>query len=788
MEGTYFFSGITVESDDLNNVQDVLSKQIKERALDFFSKGILGKTSDVYVVNGLKNTINIQPFTALTPAGERVKVYKTIKSLALDLRNQETEHRLSQQGEIPDEYFGWTPNIYYDIYVNYIEAYGSPRAHITSGEFYPTRVNPGFEFYALRSEDPVVNAEGEPYLVKIAQVFYDGQALQIYTVGNMDVSTIEGSKIKTTPTTTKTTYYAPTYNPTTLQDHVMCIGSGTPTEKNPHGLSLSDFGADASSVHDHERTLHSSGIIADRSSTESALFIQLNHRTLNGETDSLILYNFTEGEFVQHRGNHANYIYKEPAANTYTKFELVFRSGSYGTGTALADGTYIIGVDVVNKTLVGGFIPTVNGTSTSQIITVYALNTDDARGEEVGQITTMSMEDYNLQNYFDLAKFEFRQIKEPTTIQADVDSNFLTKVDLRLFGSVTADNLQTSKYTTNEVYGGVAKTEDMLDYSKYLVKVKTLTLASGVVLDGSSVLPSGYMSGFKITRLDDTRLLIGPGACRDASNSMDLKLNTAITKTFTSPWLPGGFSSATTGGLVPDILPENMAYRDYHIFIIGRGSDGAVDVAFDTDPSGYNILLGTSTTAIQGYTFVRRVGSFYTVKNSTDNVVLTQFTTIPTGSTLKVIMPNYNLDFGATTYAARTVIPAGIPVIGHFTYRDLRSTFGLHSSMETRTVYYVSGSGLVDILLNNGTLYIDKNLNADDSVLYNVGMLKLTTGAASVSTGTTTLVQAGPAQSVQKDLSSKVDVVKSGTDFVATRMNGVGEIISCIGYTDLRGE
>ena len=82
MEGTYFFSGITVESDDLNNVQDVLSKQIKERALDFFSKGILGKTSDVYVVNGLKNTINIQPFTALTPAGERVKVYKTIKSQA----------------------------------------------------------------------------------------------------------------------------------------------------------------------------------------------------------------------------------------------------------------------------------------------------------------------------------------------------------------------------------------------------------------------------------------------------------------------------------------------------------------------------------------------------------------------------------------------------------------------------------------------------------------------------------------------------------------------------------
>ena len=84
MERAYFFEGQQVAAEDLNAISDTLGEDMKNRTIDFFSKGVIGSNSDVFVLNDLNNTIKIEPFIAYTSDGERINMYKQIRSLAMD--------------------------------------------------------------------------------------------------------------------------------------------------------------------------------------------------------------------------------------------------------------------------------------------------------------------------------------------------------------------------------------------------------------------------------------------------------------------------------------------------------------------------------------------------------------------------------------------------------------------------------------------------------------------------------------------------------------------------------
>ena len=96
-----------------------------------------------------------------------------------------------------------------------------------------------------------------------------------------------------------------------------------------------------------------------------------------------------------------------------------------------------------------------------------------------------------------------------------------------------------------------------------------------------------------------TDIDISPGAARAANNGASILLGSALTKRLQSA---GGWTSGAGGnGLFSGVRAANTWY---HIFLIRRDSDGAVDAGFDTSVSADNRPAG--------YGDYRRLGSIRT--------------------------------------------------------------------------------------------------------------------------------------------------------------------------------
>ena len=143
MDRVYFFDGQSLGAEDLNDGVNRLAENIKQRTVDFFSGGVVGKRTESFVQNDVNSKIKILPFVAYTKDGERIYMYTMISGLALDISSSTTDplqkYRLRQQGDLADEDFGWLLNETYYIYVNYIEKYGKPVEQKSTGKFYPSR-------------------------------------------------------------------------------------------------------------------------------------------------------------------------------------------------------------------------------------------------------------------------------------------------------------------------------------------------------------------------------------------------------------------------------------------------------------------------------------------------------------------------------------------------------------------------------------------------------------------------------------------------------------------------
>ena len=722
MERAFFFSGQQVESEDLNQITETLGEQMKNRTIDFFTKGVVGHDT-TYVVNDTYKTIKINPFVAYTNEGERIYMYKAIKALAMDLTNPE-EKRLTHQGDLADDEFGWSVNTTYDIYVAYVEQPARPRAHTTSGEFFPTRIVSGFEFYAIRpGVDPVVNNQNETPLVRLCRLVFDGEMLHITTEGYIQYSSIDAKKINTDGIFTRPSTYDPTVSgvSTNLQDHIYCIGSGTPSPKNPHGLTPKDIGFEDASMGEHETQLHCSGLVVpDRQSFTSAFFIDVNSSNIEGTPDNLQIHDLEKDEFLQFEGKRLNNY-------AYTGYEAVFiqfTDGHWPTYTPLPEGTYRIGINPTTGKLAISCDKTAAVGRTARITsTSYGDAEND--GTLIETVTIISVAEYSESSLFDLAEFYFTKTKQTSYIKTDFAtslsvSNFITKKDLRTFGTTDPASFKTTKETFTDVL--------TLPYN---VVVDSLSLKNGAIISGEAMLPKSYIQGYTISYASATTIRVMPGICRDDTGARDIVLRSNITKSIIKSWAPGG-SAGAVGGLQNQADSESSNFLSkpggygLHVFAI-MNEAGDVDIALDTHINGSSLYLSTAATL--PYKYKRRIGTVYISHHfgnpdPAEQEYMVPFTSVADGQGLWIIYtrqtplekfyvrnpdsPYYSEDVSNLLYKNNTwqyvYVPPNYQFMGKFGYQIPSGSVSIRRPLAPANLIIVGGYGEVDTHLSTNSL------------------------------------------------------------------------------------
>lgn len=706
MERTYFFAGQRVSQEDMNNIVETLGSEIKHRTVDFFSKGVIGSNNSVFVLNDLNNTVRIEPFVAFNASGERINMYKEIRALGLDL-TKENEHRLRQQGSLDPVNFGWNRDIPYDIYVNYIEKAGRPQAQYTTGKFYPTRVYTGFEFWAIDSnttDQELLNTVKS--MVRLCRLTYDGVNVNINSAGYLDFSSVDASKVYTKSGMNKTTVYDPT-TAVSMAQHIMCIGSGTPTATNPHGYTPADLGFDTQSVQTHERRMHTAGISGNRASVTSGLYIGLNGITT--AQDNLILYNLNSNESLHGNGAWLQSVPVIPEAFAFIQFQ----DGTSPYFTSLPAGTYRIGIRVEDGQLFVG--STVSGIADENREVI--ISSDTASLMELTRVKVISMTAYNAANVFDLAEFQFDPTVNPqkpiSYIVNDIPrSNFIKKTDLRTFGSVSSSELSTTKNGSTDILT-----------LPYTLQVESLQLANGTIIGGSSTMPTGYINGLLLTYNTNNTVTITAGGARDAADGSDIVLAQNLTKQVNAPWVPGG-TEIPVGGLMNNptnpMIPAGGGIV-LHAFVI-MTTAGDVDVAFDTDINALNIRNAAATTS--EYKCYRRIGSLYISQNYDSGTILYPFTTIANELGTYTVY-NQRMTLTADLYDTRnrrfnhTYVPGGANIIGKFGYLAQAGVNSVYSEVN-RSPIPVVGGGLVELILNSQVIYTESTWSFSNN-LYCIG-------------------------------------------------------------------
>ena len=181
---------------------------------------------------------------------------------------------------------------------------------------------------------------------------------------------------------------------------------------------------------------------------------------------------------------------------------------------------------------------------------------------------------------------------------------------------------------------------------------------------GDVPLPRGYIDGFKIENdsTDATNdLVINPGICRNEADTGGVSLTSALVKRADAAFAAG----TNQGGMfAPLVFTANTTY---HVLLVTRDSDGAVDVGFDTDPDGANVPAG--------WTFQRRLWSVYSVAGPA--WVLFRCDTFLDQIILQV--PVNDDDATAPGNTARTItlsVPTGVVVFPKITASCISDTSG----------------------------------------------------------------------------------------------------------------
>jgi len=187
----------------------------------------------------------------------------------------------------------------------------------------------------------------------------------------------------------------------------------------------------------------------------------------------------------------------------------------------------------------------------------------------------------------------------------------------------------------------------------------------------TSDLPRGYLSGLTISNDTDADhdIFIAVGECRDAEDSVDMVLASAITKQIDATWASGD----DAGGMEDGDTVGNT--ECFHVHLLSSADGATVDAGFDTSLTATNLLADAAVVAA-GLTKYRRIGSVLT-DGSANILGFTQ-----TGDTFVWDDPPTDVSETADTSGALKAlsVPTGVKV----------NAFGLASLTSGNSYIYVS--------------------------------------------------------------------------------------------------
>lgn len=597
MKRVNFFSGQQVQQEDLAYLQNTLGDEIKSRTSNQYSKGVISPEAE-YVGVDTNQTLRIYPFRAYTNSGEQIVVPSDIRGLALDLTD-DSNRQLGTQGFLEDSMFGWRQDTPYIIVARYMEEGARPRPHYRTREPFATRIYSGFKFFAMRDGiDPLEENGINPYII-LAKAVYSNGKLTVTTKGVTEYAGLDATRMSVLVGSNTINVYDTSY-PVTVSQHIRSIGDPTKVnEKNPHGITAEQLGLDINAVPEHERVFHASGFIGSASNVNSCFYTLVDARSLG--VDFLAVSNLSSGDNLHFGGNTiTSYLYS--ASPVY--ISLSDDSGIW------PDGNYQLFINLKTREL--GIATNIPSVVTDR---KFSIIFDKEVKYTYSPISQASIDpSYQCILY----TFSFKEEKSYTEIdlqgQGKNISNFITLTDNRVFGSISADNLQKN-----------ASGEFVVDFPIKLPQVK---FSDGTVLDSANALPFGYIDkSMRIYYNSDNTIVIGSGRCKNSTNDIVMSLQSSITKKVFVPW-----SKGTNQGCVAPNL--SVSSGTWHVFAIST-QDGVVDVGIDTDLNASNLVNSnlTQESPIPGYRYYRRVGSIYIVYDSdTGTFKVLEFITIPDSS------------------------------------------------------------------------------------------------------------------------------------------------------------
>jgi hypothetical protein len=198
----------------------------------------------------------------------------------------------------------------------------------------------------------------------------------------------------------------------------------------------------------------------------------------------------------------------------------------------------------------------------------------------------------------------------------------------------------------------VASEADELDGINNIKRMTPLRVAQAIARRlpaDTAIYHYGYIAGLTLANnaaAPAADIDIAPGSARAAGNDASLLLNAALTKRLQSAgsWSAGNAGSGLFAGV-------RAASTWYHVFLIRRDSDGAIDAGFDTSLDAANRPAG--------YGAYRRIGSVRTDANGT----ILGF--INVGAVFRWKVPT--IDISVTSIASSTPyvikVPTGVQVL-----------------------------------------------------------------------------------------------------------------------------
>ena len=158
-------------------------------------------------------------------------------------------------------------------------------------------------------------------------------------------------------------------------------------------------------------------------------------------------------------------------------------------------------------------------------------------------------------------------------------------------GSIAAAEIAPAMITGQTEKTAVCDPEDL-----FLIVDKPTGLLRCVRSRWAGRLGRGYLGGLTMANAADTvnDISVGPGECRDDTNSADIVLGSTLVKQLDVAWAAGTAAGGRDTGAIADAT--------WHLFMIRNPSTGVVDALFSQSVS--------APTMPSGFTQKRRIGSF----------------------------------------------------------------------------------------------------------------------------------------------------------------------------------